>query len=308
MTDNEALHNFLDYLFSLKNYSDYTIVSYKRDIEDFIEFVKGEKMAPSILRLRNNRPCKNYLIYMSNQGLASTSINRKLASLRTFYDYLVRQEIVEDNYFSNIESMKKPKRLPSLLKNDEIKNLLSSIDKTTPLGFRNYLIIEILYACGLRVSELCNLEIKQIDLKNETINIVGKGDKERIVVMYEGLEEDLKTYLSNYRITLLQKGNDKECRIVFLNNKGNPLTPRGVRVILNSIIQKMGETHKISPHMLRHSFATALLDNGADLRTVQELLGHENLSTTQIYTHVSVEKIKSEYALSHPRAKKDLTK
>ena len=308
MTEQEALADFLDYLSSLKNYSEYTITSYRHDIEEFIAFIKKEKMAPSILRLRNNRACKNYLVYLSNSGLASTSINRHLSTLRSFYDYLLKEEIVSENFFQDIDSLKKPKRLPALFKNDEINDLMKSIDKSTALGFRNYLIVEILYGCGLRVSELCTLEIKQIDFSNKTILIRGKGDKERIVILFESLENDLKDYLLTFRLSLLAKGKDKECRKVFLNNHGNPLTPRGVRVILDSIIQKMGETHKISPHMLRHSFATALLDNGADLRTVQELLGHENLSTTQIYTHVSVEKMKLEYAISHPRAKKNIVK
>lgn len=304
MTDEEAVNDFLDYLASLKHYSDYTIVSYRHDLFDFIEFVKKNKMAPSILRLRNNRVTKNYLIYLSNLGLASTTINRRLACLRSFYDYLLKLDEVTENYFTSVESLKKPKRLPGVLKNDEILDLMNSIDTNTTLGFRNYLILELLYGCGLRVSELCDLEIKQLDFSNDTINIIGKGDKERIVIMFSHLKEDLKNYLKNHRVTLLKKSQNQECRYVLLNNRGERLTPRGVRVILNKLIDTIGETHKISPHMLRHSFATALLDNGADLRTVQALLGHENLSTTQIYTHVSVERMKSEYALAHPRAKK----
>lgn len=306
VTDKEALDNFLDYLYSLKNYSDNTIVSYRHDIEGFIDFIKSEKMAPSILKLRNSRPCKNYLVYLSNKKFATSTINRILASLRTFYNYLLKEGEVSQNYFDDVASLKSSKHLPGLLKNDEIMNLLASIDKKTVLGFRNYLIIELLYGCGLRVSELCSLEIKQIDFSNESILVRGKGDKDRIVIMFDALKDDLIHYLKYERIELLKKGENMENRIVFLNNHGGSLTPRGVRVILNSVIEKMGETYKISPHMLRHSFATALLDNGADLRTVQELLGHENLSTTQIYTHVSVEKIKSEYELSHPRAKKNM--
>lgn len=307
MTDKDALDNFLDYLLSVKNYSENTIIGYRHDIEGFINFITSEKMAPSILRLRNNRPCKNYVVYLSNSGLASTSINRSLASLRTFFDYLVKEELISSNYFDGIDSMKKPSRLPHMLKNNEINDMLSSINKKTALGFRNYVIIEMLYGCGLRVSELCSLEIKQIDFENETILIHGKGDKDRIVVMFDSLIDDLKHYINYERLTLLKRGNNPTTRIVFINNHGNELTPRGVRVILNGIIEHMGETFKISPHMLRHSFATALLDNGADLRTVQELLGHSNLSTTQIYTHVSVEKMKSEYRISHPRAVKNDT-
>lgn len=183
-------------------------------------------------------------------------------------------------------------------------DMMNSIDQKTPMGLRNYLIVSILYGCGLRVSEMCALEISNLDFSNETIHIHGKGDKDRIVIMYDELKEKLLKYISFERIELLKKGDNIESRYLFINNHGGNLTPRGVRVILNTIIDKMGETYKITPHMLRHSFATALLDNGADLRSVQELLGHSNLSTTQIYTHVSVEKMKSEYMAAHPRAKK----
>lgn len=182
-------------------------------------------------------------------------------------------------------------------------DMMNSIDQKTPMGLRNYLIVSILYGCGLRVSEMCALEISNLDFSNETIHIHGKGDKDRIVIMYDELKEKLLKYISFERIELLKKGDNIESRYLFINNHGGNLTPRGVRVILNTIIDKMGETYKITPHMLRHSFATALLDNGADLRSVQELLGHSNLSTTQIYTHVSVEKMKSEYMAAHPRAK-----
>lgn len=302
MTDNEAVEGFISYLESIKNYSENTLISYRNDINEFIEFIRSEKMAPSILKIRNNRPCKNFISHLSMDKMASNSINRKISSLRSFYNYLIHEGEVNDNFFDNIDSIKTPKRLPKLIKNEEIEQMFSSIDRKTPLGFRNYLIIEILYGCGIRVSELCNMQISQIDFQNESIKIRGKGDKDRIVLMFDGLRDDLKHYITFERTILLKNGNDPYERTVFLNNKGNPLTSRGVRVILSSVIDKMGETYKISPHMLRHSFATALLDNGADLRSVQELLGHANLSTTQIYTHVSVEKMKSEYMLSHPRA------
>ena len=226
MTDDEALMNFVDYLSSVRNYSENTVISYKTDILEFSDFIKKKKMAPSLTRIMNSLPAKNYLI------------------------------------------------------------------------------VSILYGCGLRVSEMCALEISNLDFSNETIHIHGKGDKDRIVIMYDELKEKLLKYISFERIELLKKGDNIESRYLFINNHGGNLTPRGVRVILNTIIDKMGETYKITPHMLRHSFATALLDNGADLRSVQELLGHSNLSTTQIYTHVSVEKMKSEYMAAHPRAKK----
>lgn len=304
MTDDEALMNFVDYLSSVRNYSENTVISYKTDILEFSDFIKKKKMAPSLTRIMNPLPAKNYLIYMNSLKYSATTINRHLSSLRTFYDFLMKRHVVEKNFFEEIASIKKPKRLPEILKNKEIMDMMNSIDQKTPMGLRNYLIVSILYGCGLRVSEMCALEISNLDFSNETIHIHGKGDKDRIVIMYDELKEKLLKYISFERIELLKKGDNIEIRYLFINNHGGNLTPRGVRVILNTIIDKMGETYKITPHMLRHSFATALLDNGADLRSVQELLGHSNLSTTQIYTHVSVEKMKSEYMAAHPRAKK----
>ena len=304
MTDDEALMNFVDYLSSVRNYSENTVISYKTDILEFSDFIKKKKMAPSLTRIMNPLPAKNYLIYMNSLKYSATTINRHLSSLRTFYDFLMKRHVVEKNFFEEIASIKKPKRLPEILKNKEIMDMMNSIDQKTPMGLRNYLIVSILYGCGLRVSEMCALEISNLDFSNETIHIHGKGDKDRIVIMYDELKEKLLKYISFERIELLKKGDNIESRYLFINNHGSNLTPRGVRVILNTIIDKMGETYKITPHMLRHSFATALLDNGADLRSVQELLGHSNLSTTQIYTHVSVEKMKSEYMAAHPRAKK----
>ncbi len=308
MTDDEALMNFIDYLTSVKNYSENTIISYKNDILEFKDFIIKKKMAPSLVKIINPLPAKHYLVYMNQLKYSPTTINRHLSSLRTFYDFLMKRKVVNKNIFEDIESLKKPKRLPEVLKNKEIMDMLNSIDRKTPMGLRNYIIVSILYGCGLRVSELCSLEISNLDFSNETIIVHGKGDKDRIVIMYDELKEILLKYISFERLELLKKGNNIESRKLFINNHGNDLTVRGVRVILNSIIEKMGETYKITPHMLRHSFATTLLDNGADLRSVQELLGHSNLSTTQIYTHVSVEKMKSEYMACHPRAKKNNTK
>lgn len=308
MTDDEALLNFIDYLTSVKNYSENTIISYKTDILEFKDFITKKKMAPSLVKIINPLPAKHYLVYMNQLKYSPTTINRHLSSLRTFYDFLMKRKVVTKNIFLDIDSLKKPKRLPEVLKNKEIMDMLNSIDKKTPMGLRNYIIVSILYGCGLRVSELCSLEISQLDFSNDTIIVHGKGDKDRIVIIYDELKELLLKYISFERIELLKKGSNYESRKLFINNHGNDLTVRGVRVILNTIIDKMGDTYKITPHMLRHSFATTLLDNGADLRSVQELLGHSNLSTTQIYTHVSVEKMKSEYMACHPRAKKESTK
>ncbi|MBD5390971.1 tyrosine recombinase [bacterium] len=309
MNDVEAIAKYMDYLANVKNYSSNTVISYRKDIEEFHEFIISEKMAAGLLQIRNNRVCKNYISYLSSQNLASTSISRKLSSLRSFYDFLLKNNTsVTVNYFDEVEAPKAPKRLPKMIKESEIEMLFNICDQNTPLGLRNYCILEVLYGCGLRVSELCSLEIKDIDFNELSIVVHGKGSKDRVVIMFEEMAKDLRRYISTYRLDLLYLSQDHENRHVFLNKNGTTLTPRGVRVILNKLISDCGETFHLSPHMLRHSFATALLNNGADLRSVQELLGHENLSTTQIYTHVTFENVKKSYELSHPRATKKESK
>lgn len=306
MTDREAIALFLDHLANVKNYSSYTVSSYHQDIEEFLNFVKTEQMAPDILRIRGYVP-QNYMEYLATLDLASASIFRKLSSLSSFYEFLLKNQLVKENYFKNIDKdvlPKRKKRLPKVIKENEIMMLMNSCDKDTPLGLRNYCLLEVLYGSGLRVSELCALQIKDIDFSDLSILVHGKGSKDRIALMYEEMANDLRRYISTFRLDLLYRSKDEENRTVFLNKNGTSLTPRGVRYILNELIRSCGEAFHISPHMLRHSFATALLNNGADLRSVQELLGHENLSTTQIYTHVSLEEIRKSYEISHPRAMK----
>lgn len=304
MKDEEAIAKFRDYLANIKNYATNTVNSYYKDICEFQEFIVQERMAAGLLQIRNNRICKNYISYLSSQNLASSSISRKLSSLRSFYDFFLKSGDVSANFFDEVEAPKAPKRLPKMIKENEIEMLFSICDQNTPLGLRNYCILEVLYGCGLRVSELCGLEIKDIDFNELSILVHGKGSKDRVVIMFEQMAQDLRRYISTYRLDLLYLSKDQENRHVFLNKNGTTLTPRGVRVILNKLISNCGESFHLSPHMLRHSFATALLNHGADLRSVQELLGHENLSTTQIYTHVTFENVKKSYELSHPRAQK----
>lgn len=306
MKDEETIKSYLEYLANVLNYSNNTIIAYQNDITNFNKFVKEEKFAKDLLGIRNDRVIKAYISHLNNMGEAVNSVNRNIASLRGFYNYLLSEKIVDKNFFTDISSLKKQKRLPQIIREKEIVMLLDSCNKQTTLGFRDYLLIEFLYATGLRVSELCSLKTSDIDLINLEVKVRGKGNKDRIVLIYEELKEDIKHYLNLERITLLAKSNDENNRSLFLNNKGTSLTTRGVRVILDKVIKNCGETFHISPHMLRHSFATTLLNNGADLRSVQELLGHENLSTTQIYTHITYENLKKEYQIAHPRAKKEV--
>ena len=304
MTDLDAIEEFINHLANIKGYSENTIISYKNDIEEFLSFLKTEKMAAGLLQVRNERVCRNYISYLSSMDLASSSIHRKLSALSSFYNFLLSEELVRSNFFENVEAPKMPKRLPKTIKDSEIMMLFDICDKNNKLGYRNYCILGCLYGCGLRVSELCNMQIKDIDFNERIIKINGKGNKDRFVIMYDELSESLKHYISTFRVEILYNSKDENNRYVFLNKNGTQLTRVGVRKILDKLVMDCGETFKISPHMLRHSFATALLNNGADMRSVQELLGHESLSTTQIYTHVSFDKIKSSYQIAHPRANK----
>ncbi len=304
MNPLDAVEEYLAFLKNNRGYSNNTIISYRTDLLEFNQFVVSERFAKDLTTIRNERVCKSFVASLNMKKEAESSINRKLSALKGFYDYLVGEGDIKENYFKDIESLKIPKRLPKIVKEKEIELMLNSCDLEKPLGFRNFIIIELLYGCGLRVGELCNLEIKDIDFSREEILIHGKGSKDRIVLMFPGLADNLKKYLGDTRITLLAKSENPKNRKVFINQKGTSLTTRGVRVILDKVIRDCGETFHISPHMLRHSFATALLNNGADLRSVQELLGHENLSTTQIYTHVSYENMKKQFQLAHPRALK----
>ena len=304
MDYNESLNNFLDYLNSNLGYSDNTILAYKNDINEFNDFIKGERFAKDALTIRNERACRAFITYLSENNFKESSINRKLSSLRTFYDYLLEREIVKANYFSNIEGLKVPKRLPHVIKDDEIKMMIKVCDNNTLYGLRNKIIIEMLYGLGLRVSELVNIKLTDIDYDRDEINIFGKCNKARKAIIFPELKSDLVTYIKDYRNKLLIKKSMEYNDYLLICNKGTNLTTRGVRYVLDSIIKNCGETFSISPHMLRHSFASALLNNGCDLRSVQELLGHTSIRTTQIYTHINYEALKKEYDLSHPRASK----
>lgn len=305
MNDEELIEDYLKSLSNIEGYSENTVLAYKNDIYEFLSFLRDEKMAKGLLYLRNKNIARNYLSYLGRSEIKSSSIHRKISSLSSFYHYLYNEGLVEHNYFNNLELPKTPKRLPHMVKDDEIMMLFNSCDLEDKLGFRDYCILGCLYGCGLRVSELCNMQIKDIDFIERKIKIRGKGNKDRIVIMYPELSDMLKHYISTYRLELLYLSKDEENRYVFLNKNGTTLTRVGVRKILEKLVNKCGETYHISPHMLRHSFATALLNNGADLRSVQDLLGHSSLSTTQIYTHVADEAIRKSYEESFPRAKKE---
>lgn len=297
----DIISDYKDYLIIEKNFSEHTAISYINDVKGFEDFLIKEGLAKDLLGARRPRLARNYISYLDNQDFKKKTIARKLSSLKNFYNYLIFKELIEENIFSDIKAPKVAKTLPHIIDEEAINYLFDSIDTSKPLGYRNLVILDLIYSCGVRASELINLEIKDIYLSSGQILIHGKGKKDRYIILHEKLIEEIRHYLSFVRVTLLSKGDDTNQQKLFINYKGGPLTVRGLRVILNQMIKDSGETYAIHPHMLRHAFATTMLNHGADLRVVQELLGHEHLKSTQIYTHVSKEQLKEKYMQTHPR-------
>ena len=300
----DLIKKYLKYLEVERNYSPHTITSYENDLTHFRDFVMSEGFAPDLVSVRSERVARNYILSLDEE-LARSTVARRLSAIRSFYDYLLQEGLIESNVFALIQNPKTTKKLPRIISDNEINILFESIDINTPLGLRNYIILDLLFSCGLRASELVNLEVGDISLLRKEILVHGKGSQDRYAFLHETLVENLETYLIYTRTILLAKGQNLDSRKLFINYKGGDLTERGLRVILTSIIKKSGETYHIHPHMLRHAFATTLLNHGADLRTVQELLGHKHLKTTQIYTHVSAEKLKENYDKTNPRMNKN---
>ena len=293
----DVLNKFVIYLKDERNYSDYTITNYSIDIEEFYIFLKKE----NITRLQDvdYKMLRKYLNYMTENKYSNKTISRKLSSLRTFFKYLVKKEIINNNPMILISNPKEEKKLPKYLNYGEIEKILEIPNKETTLGLRNACILEILYSTGIRVSELVNLKISDIDFYNKKIRVLGKGNKERIVLFGNRCENLLKRYIKESRVVL----NKKKLEYLFLNNLGQNISVRSIENIIDKIEKEACLKFSISPHVFRHTFATHLLDNGADLNSVKELLGHENLNTTAIYTHVSNERLRKVYLDCHPRAR-----
>lgn len=287
---------FLKYIDLEKNYSNYTLINYKDDLSFYLDFLNKENI--DVLD-SDYKVIRNYLSYMYNKKYSSKTISRHISSLRSFYKYMIKENYIVKNPMTLISNPKQESKLPHFLYYNELETILNIPDKSTPLGQRDSVILELLYSTGIRVSELVNIKLKDINLSTRKIRILGKGNKERIVLYGEYLKNLLDIYLNDGREKLVK--NNQEYLV--LNKNGSGLTTRGVRVIIDNILKKGEIDFHISPHVLRHTFATHMLDSGADLKSVQELLGHENLSTTQIYTHVSNERLRKVYLSTHPRAK-----
>lgn len=290
--------NFIEYLKYQKNYSDYTCKNYYEDLKEYNSFLNIEHIKYDEI---NYKLCLNYLSYLNNNKNSKSTISRKLSSLRTFYKYLVFQNKVKSNPFLLVSSPKKEKKIPKFINYNNLEEIFSIPDIESSLGQRERIILELLYASGIRISELVNIKLKDIDFKNKSILIFGKGSKERVVYYGEYAEEILNLYLNDSRNKLLE-GIQSEYLIV--GKKREKLTTRRIEQIIEEIINKTSLKMNITPHMFRHTFATHLLDQGCDLLVVQELLGHESLSSTEIYTHVSNEHLREVFLKCHPRNKK----
>lgn len=293
------MQEFVSYLMTERGYSEKTKEAYQRDLNDFCDFLKNSGEA-SLLPV-SHLDVRVYLAFLNDQKYSRNTISRKIASLRSFYQYLLKHGKIEENPFSYVHLKKKQARLPRFFYEKEIEVLFASVDGTKPLDQRNRALLEILYGSGLRVSECANLHLSVIDFDNSVMLIHGKGSKDRYVPLGSYAADAIQEFVQDGRKKIMNHFA-KEHDFLFINHRGDQITPTGIEYVLNQMIKKSSLNSDIHPHMLRHTFATHLLNNGADLRTVQELLGHANLSTTQIYTHVTKESLQKSYRSFHPRA------
>ncbi|MBE6157151.1 MAG: tyrosine recombinase [Firmicutes bacterium] len=297
MKIEEVINKFLEYILKELNYSIKTYENYQRDLRDYSIFINSHKI--DYLKIKKVEVLA-YLKFLDELKYSNTTISRHLSSIRTFYNYLVDIKLVDTNVFRRVKNPKVEKKLPNYLNIIEIEEILESIKENTSEEIRDKCIFELLYATGIRASEASNIKLKDIDRTTYSIRVLGKGSKERIVYFGELAEDLLIKYLQVRKEFLI----DEECEYLFINKVGSKLSRESIGQIINKIISNSSIKHKISPHVLRHTFATHLLDNGADLRSVQELLGHENLRTTEIYTHVSNDRLRAAYLKYHPNKKR----
>lgn len=297
MIESDKLHAFIEYIQLEKNYSNLTIREYEKDIIQFIRFLEIEGV--SKLNDVEYVHARLYVTNLYDEQHARTSISRKISSIRSFYKFLHREYNIRDDAFQSLYHPKKETKLPHFFYEEEMEKLFEANKGTDPLSIRNMAILELLYATGIRVSELISIELRHIDSSYGVVRVMGKGRKERYVPVGDFALSAVEDYVLNSRPKLMKHTSHP---FLFVNNRGGHLTTWGVRYILNGMMEKASMHTTIYPHMLRHTFATHLLNNGADLRSVQELLGHEHLSSTQVYTHVTKEHLRKTYMNAHPRA------
>lgn len=300
---DRMVHQFLQYLARERNYSAHTVASYEDDFRQFSEFLKRhfEGTAYALDDI-DNVTIRLFLGDLLEQGFSKSSVARKLAAIKSLFRYLRKKHIVQRHPALSISSPKVEKRLPQYLDEKTVENLMAQPDCSTPEGVRDAAILELFYSTGIRLSELIGLRLPDIDFQNTTIKVTGKGNKQRIIPFGRPARAAVQRYINERNNLFGERMSASHADVVFLTVRGKQMTPKGVNLLINKYISKVSEIEKKSPHVLRHSFATHLLNRGADLRAVKELLGHESLSTTQVYTHVSVDRLKKVYAQAHPKA------
>lgn len=298
-SSKELLDDFKTYLDVERNFSEHTTRAYVSDILSFLVWL--DTIPPQEADFNKLR---EYIYFIQRFEYQKTTLARKIAAIRTFYKYLYRERIVDTNPAISLNAPKRPKPLPKFLTTDEIENILNHVKIDTPAGFRNRVILELLWATGMRISELSGLNFGDLNIENNEIKVMGKGAKERIVLISDRAKNYLVQYLNTAR-NLIAPGfnvtNDEDAPI-FINNTGYRLQNKSIRNAINETVKELELQKKVTPHVFRHSFATRLIENGADLRVVQELLGHAGISNTQIYTHVSTKHLKEVYDKAHPHA------
>ncbi len=329
MEDSIIIHKFLDYLKFERRFSEHTAKCYGADLTQFCEFVKSRSESDSadaegmslhpqdtgtgtavatqvdvridqLLLSTNTDSVRGYLAFLNERHYSKATIARKLATLRSFYKFLVKRNHISSNPVASIRTPKQEKKLPRFLEYEEIKRLLNTPPVNTWLGARDRAILETLYSTGIRVSELVALNMDDIDFLGEVVHVRGKGKKERIAPIGSSALQVIQHYME-YRNKRAQSNGNFDSKVLFVNKHGRRLSTRSVRRKMDKYLKMAGLDPAISPHTLRHSFATHMLNNGADLRSVQELLGHQSLSTTQVYTHLTTRKLKEVYDGAHPR-------
>lgn len=286
------IDKFLNYLQFEKRYSEHTLVAYKTDLLQFSRFISNEFDVTKIEEVHHTI-IRSWIAFLLDSGISSRSVNRKITTLKSVFKYLMQEEVILENPTQKIISPKNTKKLPVFIEKSKMENLFHDIVFPDSFeGERDKLILEVFYMTGVRLSELITLKLIDIDTQNSTIKVLGKRNKERIIPLSPSLLNDLERYSSKYKIN----------GFLFVNFEGDRISPKSVYNIVNKYLSMVSSLKKTSPHVLRHTFATHMLNNGADINAIKEILGHSNLSATQVYTHNTIDRLKSIYKQAHPRA------
>ncbi|MCH4825013.1 MAG: tyrosine recombinase XerC [Planococcus sp. (in: firmicutes)] len=297
MEKEKMLESFMSYIQLEKNYSEHTVHHYEHDLADFFLFLNAEGV-PDIREVEYIH-ARNYVTKLYDAKLSRTTVSRKISAIRSFFRYGNREYGLDEAAFRSLYHPKKEERLPQFFYEEELAQLFKSVLGEDKLSVRNTALLELLYATGMRVSECVSIRLNDLDQTMQIVKVMGKGRKERYIPYGQFAQDALEHYLEDARPKLMKK---QEHDYLFVNSRGEAVTDRGVRHILSECMKKASVNSSIYPHMIRHTFATHLINNGADIRTVQELLGHSHLSSTQVYTHVTKEHLRNTYLNSHPRA------